>query len=529
MSGFYFSAKLRQRALTVNVKFIATVVGAIVCSVLSIAANASQSLSLPEDIYKEERARYLEVEKKLLTYSKRRVRNLDNDIYELAEYPLYPYLLRLKLDRTMSIRTKREVKQFLADFNGQPVSYGLRYKWLNYLAKNNYRSTFLDNYRPGMGARLTCIALNYRLKEGESEQVLLQEVNALWLHGQSQPDECDPLFAKWKKAGMMTPEMVIKRIEIAAKEGNRSIISYLKRQLPSNKQYLADAWLSVTRDTSRVSKTALFPLKHASHEANIIVWAVEKLAWRNPDLASQVYSRYNNKKVFSQAQQHMMRRAIALSYTLDRLPQAHHWLELADVDGASDDVKLWHISHLLRTNKWQEVVYVINSAPASLQQEENYRYWKARALEALGQSMQATVLYKELAQERHYYGFMASAHIGEIPSLAHTPAPRDTAAIASVAKTPATMRAVEFFRLDRTTEARREWYYLLSHLPEAKVTDAGILAYEWGLYDQAITSFARSGYWDDVERRFPLAFSDVFSKKSQAYSCLLYTSDAADE
>ncbi|AGP76888.1 soluble lytic murein transglycosylase [Alteromonas mediterranea 615] len=518
MSGFYFSAKLRQRALTVNVKFIATVVGAIVCSVLSIAANASQSLSLPEDIYKEERARYLEVEKKLLTYSKRRVRNLDNDIYELAEYPLYPYLLRLKLDRTMSIRTKREVKQFLADFNGQPVSYGLRYKWLNYLAKNNYRSTFLDNYRPGMGARLTCIALNYRLKEGESEQVLLQEVNALWLHGQSQPDECDPLFAKWKKAGMMTPEMVIKRIEIAAKEGNRSIISYLKRQLPSNKQYLADAWLSVTRDTSRVSKTALFPLKHASHEANIIVWAVEKLAWRNPDLASQVYSRYNNKKVFSQAQQHMMRRAIALSYTLDRLPQAHHWLELADVDGASDDVKLWHISHLLRTNKWQEVVDVINSAPASLQQEENYRYWKARALEALGQSMQATVLYKELAQERHYYGFMASAHIGEIPSLAHSPAPRDTAAIASVAKTPATMRAVEFFRLDRTTEARREWYYLLSHLPEAKVTDAGILAYEWGLYDQAITSFARSGYWDDVERRFPLAFSDVFSKKSQAYS-----------
>ena len=518
MSGFYFSAKLRQRALTVNVKFIATVVGAIVCSVLSIAANASQSLSLPEDIYKEERARYLEVEKKLLTYSKRRVRNLDNDIYELAEYPLYPYLLRLKLDRTMSIRTKREVKQFLADFNGQPVSYGLRYKWLNYLAKNNYRSTFLDNYRPGMGARLTCISLNYRLKDGESEQVLLQEVNALWLHGQSQPDECDPLFAKWKKAGMMTPEMVIKRIEIAAKEGNRSIISYLKRQLPSNKQYLADAWLSVTRDTSRVSKTALFPLKHASHEANIIVWAVEKLAWKNPDLASQVYSRYNNKKVFSQAQQHMMRRTIALSYTLDRLPQAHHWLELADVNGASDDVKLWHISHLLRTNKWQEVVDVINSAPASLQQEENYRYWKARALEALGQSMQATVLYKEIAQERHYYGFMASAHIGEIPSLAHTPAPRDTAAIASVAKTPATMRAVEFFRLDRTTEARREWYYLLSHLPEAKVTDAGILAYEWGLYDQAITSFARSGYWDDVERRFPLAFSDVFSKKSQAYS-----------
>jgi hypothetical protein len=252
----------------------------------------------------------------------------------------------------------------------------VRYKWLNYLAKNDYRSTFLDNYRPGMGARLTCIALNYRLKEGESEQAILSEVDALWLHGESQPDECDPLFAKWKKAGMMTPEMVIKRIEIAAKEDNRSIISYLKRQLPGDKQYLADAWLSVTRDTSRVNRTALFPLKNASHEAEVIVWAVEKLAWRNPDLAGTVFNRYNDKNVFSPAQQHVMRRAIALSYTLDRLPQAHHWLELADVQGASEDVKLWHISHLLRTKKWQEVVNVIDSAPVSLQQEENYRYGK---------------------------------------------------------------------------------------------------------------------------------------------------------
>ena len=517
MSGFHISSWLEQH-LSVNknsiVSVLVSLVGAFFCS----AVGATQHLTLPTDIFEKERARYLEVEKKLQTYSTRSVQHLDNDIHELANYPLYPYLLRLKLERTMSLKTKRDVEQFLNDFSGQPVSYGVRYKWLNYLAKNNFRDTFLASYRPGMGARLTCIALNYRLKEGEDEKVILPEVDALWLNGQSQPDECDPLFAKWKKAGLMTSEMVIKRIEIAAKEGNRGIISYLKRQLPREQQYLADAWLSVTRDASRVSKSALFPLKSTAHEAEVIVWAIKKLAWRNPDLAAKVFTRYHAKNVFSKAQLHDMKRAIALSYTLDRLPQADHWLELADVDGASEDVKFWHISHLLRKKQWQQVIDVIDNAPDELRREESYRYWKARALEALGQSMQATVLYKALAQERHYYGFMASAQIGEIPSLAHAPAPRDTAAIASVAKTPATMRAVEFFRLDRATEARREWFYLLSHLPESKVTDAGILAYDWGLYDQAITSFAQSGYWDDVERRFPLAFSDVFSEKSQAYS-----------
>lgn len=485
---------------------------------LPVMASTYHPLNLPADVFKDDREQYLAIEKKLRTYSRRRIDDLDGEIYALAHYPLYPYLLRLKIERTMSLKTKREIKQFLDDYSEQPVSYGLRYQWLNYLARHGYQQTFLEDYRPGMGAKLTCISLNYRLNQGENAAKVLSEVDALWLHGQSQPDECDPLFAKWKKAGLMTPDRVIQRIEIAAKEGNRSIISYLKRQLPDKLQYIADAWLAVTRDTSRVSRTALFPLKNPQKEAEVIVWAVEKLAWRKPTLAAKVYQRYEEKGILSPAQQHMAKRAIALSYTLDRLPQAHEWLEKADTDGADEDVKLWHIAHLLRTQKWQEVVAVIDSAPAHLQREENYRYWKARALEMLGQSMQATVLYQELAQERHYYGFMASAHIGEIPSLAHTPAPTNKEALANVRKTPATQRAVEFLRLERNTEARREWYYLLSHIPEDWVTDAGILAYEWGLYDQAINSFARSGYWDDVERRFPLAFNEVFSEKSQAHN-----------
>jgi soluble lytic murein transglycosylase len=538
VSGLVFKFQLRKNALASRVKkrlftpylylrtqrslplqsFLLLPLIFAFCNTSLANAQDASLLNLPADNYADERERFLTLEKKLRTYSKRRVDDLEGEIHSLAEYPLYPYLLRLQIERTMSLKTKREVRQFLDDYAGQPVSYGLRYQWLNYLARHNHQQTFLGDYREGMGAKLTCTALNYRLNQGEEAAIVLKEVDALWLHGQSQPDECDPLFAKWKKAGMMTPHSVIQRIEIAAKEGNRSIINYLKRQLPRDKQYLADAWLAVTRDVSRVSRANLFPLKNKAQEAEVIVWALEKLAWRKPELAAGVYTQYLNKGLFSQAQQHVALRAIALSFTLDRLPQAHEWLEKADTDGASEDIKLWHVAHLLRTQKWQEVVDVINSAPIHLQQEENYRYWKARALEMLGQSMQATVLYQELAEERHYYGFMASAHIGEIPSLSHSPAPKDISAMSAVARTPATLRAVEFFRLGRNTSARREWYYLLSHIPDSRVTDAGILAYEWGLYDQAITSFARSGYWDDVERRFPLAFDDVFSQKSQAHN-----------
>lgn len=476
------------------------------------------TLTLPQDVYAQERQHFLNLEEKLRTYSRRRVNDFDGEIYALADYPLYPYLLRLKLERTMSIATKREVNQFLEDYRGQPVSYGLRYKWLSYLAKHNHRNAFLDSYRSGMGARLTCVALNYRLQGAEPVAKVLREVDALWLSGQSQPDECDPLFSKWKKAGLMTSTMVIKRIEIAAKEKNRRIIHYLKRQLPAKYQYIADIWLAVTRNVSNVQKRGLFPLKNKPSEVEAMVWALEKLAWQKPALAEKVYQRYQRQGVFSDAQRHAINRAIALSFTLEKLPQAHEWLEYADIPGASDDIKLWHVSHLLRTQQFDEVIRIIEQAPVSLKNKANYRYWLARALEQTGQPMQATVLYRQLAQERHYYGFMASARINAFPSLKNNPAPKDVATIAKLATTPATLRAVEFFRLNRATEARREWYYLLTHIPNEQVTDAGILAYEWGLYDQAISSFARSGYWDDVGRRFPLAFNEVFSEKAQLHN-----------
>jgi soluble lytic murein transglycosylase len=480
-------------------------------------SHAQVSPLFPDDIYADERARFLILEKSLRTLPKRRLEDLDEEIYGLANYPLYPYLLRLRLERTMSLKTQREVEQFLEDYAGQPVSYGLRYRWLNYLSSRGHENAFLSSYRDGMGAKLTCQALGYKLKRTDDPKPVLTDVDPLWYSGQSQPDECDPLFAKWRSNGLMTPDKVVKRIAIAAKEDNRRIIPYLKRQLPTSHQYLADAWSSVSRDVSLVNRTRLFPLKHKNSEAEILTWGIEKLAWRNPKAAIKAYNTYAPKNIFSVPELHIIQRAIALSATLDFLPEAHEWLDKADIAGASDDVKLWHVSFLLRGKQWQRVVDVIDAASSELQQQENFRYWKARALEELGNVMQATVMYKQLANERNYYGFMASARINSQPNLAHTPAPLVQSAVHAIANTPATQRAMEFYRLERSTSARREWRYLLSNLPDSQVTDAGVLAYEWGIYDQAIISFAKSGYWDDVERRFPLAFESQFSEKSETY------------
>ncbi|WP_338520051.1 hypothetical protein [Alteromonas gracilis] len=79
-------------------------------------ANAAPLLNLPDDIYQQEREQFIALEKKLRTYSRRRISDLDRDIHSLAEYPLYPYLLRLQIERSMSLKNKRHVRQFLQDY-----------------------------------------------------------------------------------------------------------------------------------------------------------------------------------------------------------------------------------------------------------------------------------------------------------------------------------------------------------------------------------------------------------------------------
>ena len=145
-------------------------------------SHAQVSPLFPDDIYADERARFLILEKSLRTLPKRRLEDLDEEIYGLANYPLYPYLLRLRLERTMSLKTQREVEQFLEDYAGQPVSYGLRYRWLNYLASRGHENAFLSSYRDGMGAKLTCQALGYKLKRTDDPKPVLTDVDLSLIH-----------------------------------------------------------------------------------------------------------------------------------------------------------------------------------------------------------------------------------------------------------------------------------------------------------------------------------------------------------
>lgn len=435
---------------------------------------------------------------------------------QLKDYPLAAYLERDILLRQLSFGKREQIEHFLAEHQGQPVSHALRTAWLKWLAKNHGKTAFLASYQGEQSRDLACKHADYRLqKEGISDD-LWQEVDKLWLVGHSQPKSCDDVFLAWVINGQLTQDKVWQRLRLAAKGGNTKLIPYMQRRLPKNQRYLADLWLSTRRSPASLKRLSRFTQAFPAKEAEILTYGLGRLAWQDAELALKLYPQITRQYRLSRSQQRKLARDFALALAIEEHPKASYWLEKANMLRPNKQLFRWHLTHLVRQQDWQQVLDLIDAAPEQVSQDNAYRYWQARALQALA-SQQADGAYAQLADQRHYYGFLASGQLGQQVALQDTPLRFNAAELTDIAKRPAARRAYELFQLKELTQARREWLVMDKDLNQQEKRVAAVLADSWGWHDQAIFGFARAGYMHDVKRRFPVAYKAPLLAGSKQY------------
>lgn len=473
-----------------------------------------QSIAEDGKLREEQRAQFLSLEKQLNTLPVSKLPAIHKDIEDLANYPLVPYLKLRLAERTLSNLTSSTVDAFLARYAGTPLATHLRKRWLDLLSKRKQRLAYIDAYQPGLGTRYTCLYLDYQLQATDNPDYWFEQVDALWLSGRSRPDECDPVFKQWQNAGHMTTDMVLKRIEKVVRGGDRNLLGYLQRRLPASHNYLVDLWRQTRRSPEAVLRYGLFPRKFPEAEKAVLYYGIIRLAWQTPKKAIKAFQYWQTKMTFSEAQIRQIYRAIAISLVIEGDDNADVWLAKANVPDAEEDVRHWHLAYMLRQNDWRQALEVIQNAPQDEQTQDAFRYWRARGLSELNADQLPQQLYGELAKERHYYGFLASARLQQPPELDDQPLEISDYALAKMSTVPAVQRAYELFKLGRYVEARREWYYLNRRLTIEEKHAVTLLASNWGWHDQAIIGFAQTGYFNDVRRRFPMAFAEEFQQQA---------------
>ena len=471
-----------------------------------LLAQATASANVPVE---QQRPLFLRAEQAIKQGQPREAERL---MAELGAYPLFPYLLYQKL--LLGLDDTTSVEYFLNRYAETRQAILLRQRWLERLATQGEWTRYAQNYRETENINLQC---NYYLALANTNRKsdAFNGAEKLWPTGNALPDSCERLFSLWQASPSFTTEHVWKRFALALQKGNLTLADNLRTLLPPNLLAQADLWRQV-HNTPRLvlNCSALNPQEPVS--GHIFAYAIDRLATDDPLLAQTAWLLHKDRFTITAEETARMDRRTALALAGQRFRQAGAYLLELPNGNADAQIRGWRVRAALSRGDWPGTLKAIDLLPAGEKMHAQWLYWKARALEILGDTQTATKIYHLAAKERDFYGFNAADRIGMEYAIAAKPAQLDGAILERLAATPPFLAVREFLALNRDSDARSEWFYAIKLLPPNELLAAAKLAQLWGQDNLAINAAAQAGYWDDLALRFPLGSNSLVLKSAQS-------------
>ena len=475
---------------------------------LSLLACALPAEPIGGDNLAEDRKQFAEAYSALRSKQSQKAFEL---IKGLENYPLYPYFRYLDLSRRLHRRPTAQVREFLAAYDESLLADRLRGEWLSFLARTKQWSEFLHDYRPLANTKLKCAQLTARIETGTLEGVL-ENARALWLVGKSQPDECDPAFARLKSSKLMDDQLIWQRIRLAFDNNKPSLARYLARGLGSSElRKSAEIWATAHADPIRSLKSPLLKQDNPVTR-EIVVHALQRLARKNIDKAVAIWQEYGKRYQFGAHESGAVLRAIAIAAARKNHPNRVALLDQVPAVAIDDVVEKRRIRAALEENAWTELVRWTADAPTGTTDILRWRYWRGRALQSLERIDAAKLIFRELAKQRDYYGFLSADQLGYEYRMNDQRIAPSEVEIANILARPGIRRARELYLLDMPFKARREWRHEVEQLSPRQFEVAAVVVHSWGWYDRAILALGKAQAYDDLEIRFPLLHDDLVAK-----------------
>lgn len=420
-----------------------------------------------------------------------------------ADHPLAAYLEYALLRRQLASAPPARVRGFLERHRGSPLADALRDAWLAHLADQGnwtgYRAFYAPQPLAGLPALQRCSVLRARLDAGV-DAALLDDIEASWLAGTSLPERCDPAFAALEAAGRITPALAWKRIALAADAGEPALMRYLARRLPAAAAARAIAFADfIARPSGDAADWHPDPLART-----VATLGLQRLARSDPDAAERLLAALEAPLALEPGQRGAVRNAIALWSAASYLPASKRRFAAVPADAWDERLHEWHVREALARSADRDALAALASMPETQRAQPRWRYLQARLHERQGEHAAAAALLRPLAGEPNYHGFLAADRLDAPYALCPREPELGTTVRRQVAATPALVRALELFALDRRGWATREWHAALRGFDDAQRHAAVALAVDAGWYDRAV--FALDGEHETTfyTLRFPI-------------------------
>jgi soluble lytic murein transglycosylase len=430
----------------------------------------------------------------------------------LRQYPLYPYLPAAALEHDIQQIDRASVEAYLKQYPNLIPAADLRRDFLLELARRQDWNDFLALYQPGLGDALSCDALQARLSGGGTLD-FDKDLSALWAKP-SLPSACDPVLDAAHDQGLLTSNRLWTRIDLAVDAGQGGTVSKLAGWLSGDDSVTAQQLALALRDPSAaVAAATSWPDTQRHRQA--VTLALTRLARRQSDSADTAWQNLQPRFSFSESQRNQILHALALFHATDFDANALARLIALPPAAQSDASREWRVRVALAEQDWPAVLAAVEALTDDQKQDGEWRYYRARALTALGRNAEAQQQLATLATEPTFFGFLAADRIEQPYAICPLQLADDTQREQALLNQPGLLRAFELFAVDLPKLARREWTQALQGADPDTSRLAADLANKRGWYDRAVFTLTSGEALRLYQLRFPLATQDGVVTQAQ--------------
>ena len=183
----------------------------------------------------------------------------------------------------------------------------------------------------------------------------------------------------------------------------------------------------------------------------------------------------------------------------------------------TDNNYAWRVRTALRQHQidWGWVAQSIDQMPTGLRADPAWVYWKARALQASGNPVQAKPLYETISGQFNFYGQLALEELGQPIVAPVRPAPVTSAELAQARANPGLRRAVTLFKRGWRPDAVPEWNFALRGMSDRQLLAAAELARDEHIYDRVVNTSDRTQREFDFSQRYIAPFEGRVTAQAQ--------------
>lgn len=429
----------------------------------------------------------------------------------LEDYPLAIYLDFFELSRKTRQVRPGDANLFLQRSQGSPLTNRFLAGYLSQAGRDSRWRDFLAVMATEPNSiELKCYYFRARLAEGDP-LVAWEGAERLWVHGESRPAACDPLFAAWQQAGQLSDDIVWARLLKAFEARQRSLMSFVSRKGSDSLRPWSQQLLEVYASPDRLR--SLVPATEDPRAADIVAYGTAYFARYKPVQALQQWLYYAEGQMhFNAAQRALAEGALALRSLLAKSTDNLPWVEEALVRLGDDSLVEIRLRWALQERDWAALAANLPKLSLTARGDPGWRYWQAMVHERAGEPALAEALLRDVAQERDYYGFLAAERLGLPPAFNHQVTVLAPEREEPLRQLPVVRRITELYHHREENLAHSEWYQILQGTSAQEQQELATLASDLGWHRMAIDAANQAQAWDVLDLRFPRPYQETFSR-----------------